>query len=143
MNKSCDFSAMQGSTLHEIRTGFPTPGICTLIFYTSNGVYWMGHHTDCCESVTIEEVHGNPVELKDSHITIAYESTNNELGAPVPNQYESQTWTFYHIQTTKGDLTIRWLGESNGYYSERVDFEKMEDETIVGVPWTGQSHRKE
>lgn len=25
----------------------------------------------------------------------------------------------------KGYITVRWLGESNGYYSEEVDFERV------------------
>lgn len=38
------------------------------------------------------------------------------------DEWDSHTWTFYRFVTMLGTVTVRWLGESNGYYSESVDF---------------------
>ena len=72
------------------------------------------HHQDCCEWVRIEEVHGDLDDLLGSPILQAECVTQED-------KYCS--WTFYKFATIKGSVTVRWLGESNGYYSERVDVE--------------------
>lgn len=93
-------------------------------FYTDDGsVYELYHDQDCCESVSIEDVCGDPNDLVGSPLTMAEESTNDD---PAKSQYdESWTWTFYRLATVKGYVTIRWYGSSNGYYSESVNFRKV------------------
>lgn len=98
-----------------------------LKFY-ENGVerFRMYHSQDCCESVALEDISGDFGDLIGSPIVEAEAVTNSEDNPP---QYaESFTWTFYKLGTIKGHVTLRWLGESNGYYSEEVDIADMQKE---------------
>jgi hypothetical protein len=92
----------------------------------SNGdKYILYHAQQCCEGVEVEDVIGDISDLLNSPITMAEESTSdqNPDGITKYHQY-SFTWTFYKLATVKGYVTIRWYGESNGCYSESVDFQK-------------------
>jgi len=85
--------------------------------------YKFYHRQDCCENVRIEDVIGDLEDLLNSPLTMAEEVYNAD--GPTPEFAESYTWTFYKFATIKGYVTIRWLGESNGYYGEGVDFEEI------------------
>ena len=93
-------------------------------FHCTDGEsFLMYHDQDCCETVTIEDIVGDLDDLVGYPITMAEEATSNEN--PKDDYHDSFTWTFYKLATVKGYVTIRWYGESNGYYSESVDFKKI------------------
>ena len=56
----------------------------------------------------------------------AEERVREDGPKPRTFQDDSATWTFYELATAKGSVTVRWFGTSNGYYSESVEFEKLE-----------------
>lgn len=93
--------------------------------------YRLYHEQDCCESVLIEDICGDVDCLIGYPILKAEESSNSSRdqvnNGPLSEYDESFTWTFYILATIKGYVTIRWYGESNGYYSESVSFEKISE----------------
>ena len=90
-----NFKELEGLTLKNIE-GCEKDSFEIIFKFTNGDIYKMYHRQDCCEEVN------PPSEYSDSH-----------------------TWTFYHIHTTKVYLWLRWLGTSNGYYSEAVNLEKI------------------
>ena len=129
-NDRVDFETLKGKTLKDIQRGDRE-----LAFVTDGGeTYRMLHLQDCCESVYIEDICGDLDDLIGSEILKAEEVTSSnhhpdevqstETVADREWGWESFTWTFYKLSTIDGDVTIRWLGKSNGYYSERVDLVK-------------------
>lgn len=95
-----------------------------MVFTLDNGeAYKLYHDQDCGESVSVEDVIGDLNDLVGSPILMAEEvsQSENPEGVTKKNQ-DSFTWTFYKLATIKGYVTIRWYGESNGYYSESVDW---------------------
>lgn len=119
-----NFSEMVGKTLKSV-TG--EVGDDEITFTADDdSSYRLYHCQDCCESVRVQDIAGDLADLIGSPILHAEESTGD-----APEDYkhdyppDSETWTFYRIGTIKGSVVIRWLGESNGYYSESVDFAEI------------------
>lgn len=97
------------------------PGSEDVCFTMKSGkVIRMIHHSECCESVSVEEVIGcDPQDLVGHEILSASEDSNektSEFG-------DEEQWTFYNIRSHGGTMTIRWYGTSNGYYSTSVCIE--------------------
>ena len=118
-------SVLIGKTLSSVEIGHYRD---VILFTTTDGErFRMYHPQACCESVRVEDICGDLQDLVGNPILMAEEVSNvNSMpeGVNAPTPSDSYTWTFYKLATIKGYVTIRWLGESNGYYSESVDFEK-------------------
>ena len=116
-----DFSVLIGQTIESI-DGMTVGSGSVLITLTGGKQYQMYHSQDCCESVAIEDVAGDVADLLGSPVVQAEESSSCDPIKDATQPCDSFTWTFYRIATAKGLVVLRWLGESNGYYSESVDF---------------------
>lgn len=125
-NQKEKFSNLLGKTIVTI-TG-AEKGSTDIFIETSDGCqYALNHENDCCEYVRVEDVIGDINDLIGHPLTLAEEVNNSDDINDDDYNYrdESHTWTFYKLATINGYVTIRWLGESNGYYSERVDFSRI------------------
>lgn len=122
--KETKFAELVGKTILDIR-GLKK-GSDEVVFVCSDGSkYKMYHEQDCCECVDIDDVIGDVEDLIGTEIIIAEENSNSE-GNPKDKYDYSFTWTFYKLATKKGYVDIRWYGTSNGYYSEEVNFYRIE-----------------
>lgn len=91
-----------------------------MLFVTADGERFLFcHQQDCCETVDINDIVGDIQDLVGVPLLIAEEVT--DVTEPDVEHYESYTYTFYKFATIKGYVDVRWLGESNGYYSESVE----------------------
>ena len=110
---------MLGKTFVQV-TG--AVGNFDLLFETANGERFMfSHQQDCCERVDINDIVGDLQDLVGEPLLLAEEVQGETPVDFNEREYESVTWTFYKFATRKGYVDVRWLGESNGYYSESVD----------------------
>jgi hypothetical protein len=122
-----EFEKLLGKTIKKIE-GAKVGSESIKIYTTDDKVYMLYHEQGCCESVSVEDVTGNIKDLIKHPILLAEEVSNetNPIGV-IKEEQDSFTWTFYKLSTIKGSVTIRWYGESNGYYSESVDFKEVKN----------------
>lgn len=114
---------MVGDTFDKVKTS-----VDEMVFENDDVSITFYHEQDCCESVRIEDICGDIADLVSSPILSASIETNDTDATGI-DWPESFLWTFYKFATIKGYVTVRWLGESNGYYSEEVDVIVKKKET--------------
>ena len=91
-----------------------------LVFETATERFVFFHQQDCCEHVDINDIVGDLQDLVGEPLLLAEEVQGETPVDFNEREYESVTWTFYKFATRRGYVDVRWLGESNGYYSEGV-----------------------
>lgn len=111
---------LKGETVVEVKG---KEGSEELAFVLADGrTFVMFHDQQCCESVIVEDIAGDMGDLIDRPLVQAEEvSGGTQEGRNPHRNVDSYTWTFYKLSTERGGVTIRWLGCSNGCYSEQVD----------------------
>jgi hypothetical protein len=89
------------------------------------GKLLFSHEQECCESFWLEDFEDD----RNTHLR-AYEYdrflgvellTNQDDPAPEDKYTEHYTWTYVRLKFQSGDVTLRFIGSSNGYYSEDCD----------------------
>ncbi len=122
-----------GLTLTSVHkfSGTETPD--EIEFFADDGRRFRLYQNDDNAKVWVEDIVGSFNDLIGSPIILAEERSNTLGGTDTLADPFSQTWTFYEIATLHGSVTIRWCGEGNGYYSERVDFAEL-------LPDDGSNH---
>ena len=88
------------------------------VIFTDNFVLKFYHEQDCCEDVLLEDF---DLGMIDDAAKLPQVIGIEESESDQEIDHGHQTWTFYRIHTSQGDIWMRWMGESNGYYSEDVD----------------------
>ncbi|MGL5803162.1 MAG: DUF7448 domain-containing protein [Cetobacterium sp.] len=94
-------------------------GYDLLKIVTDKGTMRFVHYQNCCEDVSLFDGFDDLKAMIGEEIKFAEETNNGKTDDYEP--HDSYTWTFYKISTMWKDVTLRFIGESNGYYSEEVD----------------------
>lgn len=118
---------LQGKTFTKVEKNEEWQENDTITFYKSTPNEWtedyvlMFHEQDCCESVWIESIVGDLSDLENTPILLAVEVVSYSTPEEDEAKWgDTSTYTFYKLRTIKGSVDIRWVGASNGYYSETV-----------------------
>jgi len=120
---------MIGRVMAEVTGGV---GDDEMVFLADDMSSFRFHYEADCASCEINDIAGDLADLCGTPILRAeLVSSDRGEGERPSEDADSWTWSFYKFRTMKGDVTVRWLGQSNGYYSETVTFTESVTEQIV------------
>jgi len=117
MNKNVNFFELKGQIIISIEDD-------SIITTSTGDKYEIYHSQDCCESVSHYKTIGNLSDIIGYPITLAEEDNCD------PDWYDgkysdSHTWSAFFLETQHGRLELWFLGESNGWYGETMEFQKL------------------
>lgn len=103
-------------------------GEAQVTIQTLDGAYMFDHDDNCCESCDLLDASKLPL-LLGKVLGVTGEQNNNlpippfDCESTILDYMDSYTQTIitFDIEGV-GPVTLRWLGKSNGYYSELVGF---------------------
>lgn len=98
--------------IHGLREG---SGLVTIV--TDKLSVQFLHYQDCCEDVRVAQVDGDIEDVVGKTIRLFEERTVDSEG----EWGDRLRSTFYTVRTDGGDLSWRWDGRDNGYYSVAVN----------------------
>ena len=127
---SDNLSELEGEVIASITGGEKGDDECVITTVSGKAIK-IYHNQDCCEHVSIEDCESDNIVGGFVHFAGFVDGVAED---PFGEDFdESFTWSFLKIETSKGSVWQRWLGTSNGYYSESVDvLGGVVDETILG-----------
>tara|TARA_R110000851_G_scaffold73880_1_gene162942 strand:- start:392 stop:778 length:387 start_codon:yes stop_codon:yes gene_type:complete len=83
------------------------------------------HDARDAAEVNIDDVNGDWADLIGHPLLVADERISES-----DTRHGSETWTFYTFRGIGGSVDVKWHGESDGYYSESVEFKLTEYDEI-------------
>lgn len=119
------FSELKGEVLDYIDVD---PENDTILLTTRSGRKVLIHHRqDCCESVRIVDTIGEWRNIVGKVIVDAVHESKEVIGEHDCAYSRTDTDLIFRVD----DATVisRWVGESNGYYSEDVDISDITSTT--------------
>jgi len=116
--KRCDIDVLVGEVLTYIDTDQKNNEI--MLTTESGKIIKIFHEQDCCECVSIKDTEGEWHKLVGKVIV---EASKDESQGQA--ECGSRTETSLKFRVDDATVISRWIGESNGYYSESVDIEDV------------------